>query len=280
MLQREQTDYLLAKAYNAAVRAGARILEIYRSGEFNTHLKADNTPTTLADRQAHDTIKSYLGQTRIPLMSEEGRDLLFEERGGWDLYWLVDPLDGTREFIRGESHQFSVNIALMVDNEPFFGVVYVPAFDRMYFSDPERGAFVKTDVAPDAEAERTIAEVFAGARELPIATGPNDPPRVVVSRTSPSAETERFVEALRERCGGVEVVPTGSSYKFCLVAEGTADYYVRGTHSYEWDTAAAAAIAAAAGAHTTDLEARTPLKYNKQDLAQPFYLCVSKFAKH
>jgi 3'(2'), 5'-bisphosphate nucleotidase len=277
MLQREQIDYLLVKAYNAAVRAGARILEVYRSGDFSTRLKSDNTPTTLADREAHNTIKTYLGQTRIPLMSEEGRDLLFEERGGWDLYWLVDPLDGTREFIRQESHQFSVNIALMVDNEPFFGVVYMPSFERMYFSDPERGAFVRERVVPDEQAEFTVAGIFAGARQLPLAEGPNEPLRVVVSRTSTSPETDRFVEGLRERYGTLEVVPTGSSYKFCLVAEGAADLYVRGTHSFEWDTAAAQAVASAAGARTVDLGGNAPLKYNKQDLTQPFFVCRSRF---
>lgn len=277
MLQREQTDYLLVKAYNAAVRAGARILEVYNSGDFSTRLKSDNTPTTLADREAHQTIKHYLGQTRIPLMSEEGRDLLFEERGNWDLYWLVDPLDGTREFIRQESHQFSVNIALMVDNEPYLGVVYMPCFERIYFSDPERGAFVKTDVKPDEGAEFAINEIFQDASLLPLTEKPNDPPRIVVSRTSTSPDTDRFIDRLRDRFGELEVVPTGSSYKFCLVAEGAADLYVRGTHSFEWDTAAAQAVASAAGAKTVDLGGRAPLKYNKQDLTQPFFLCTSRF---
>ena len=277
MLQREQIDYLLVNAYNAAIRAGARIVEIYNGDDFNINLKSDNTPTTLADREAHNVIKSYLGQTRIPLMSEEGRNILFEERGNWDLYWLVDPLDGTKEFIRQESHQFSVNIALMVDNEPFLGVVYMPCFDRIYFSDADRGAFAKENVVPDANASFTINEIYRGAQTLPLTAQKNDPLRVVVSRTSPSAETERFIELLKEKYGEVEVVPTGSSLKFCLIAEGTADLYVRGTTSFEWDTAAAHAIAQAAGAKAIDLMHRAPLKYNKQDLTQPLFLCKSKF---
>jgi 3'(2'), 5'-bisphosphate nucleotidase len=276
MLQREQTDYLLINAYNAAIRAGARILDIYRSDELGIHLKSDNTPTTLADREAHSVIKQHLGQTRIPLLSEEGRNLLYEERGTWDLFWLVDPLDGTREFIRHESHQFTVNIALMVENEPFLGVIYVPCFNKIYFSDMERGAFVKENVTPDASAAFTINELYQNARELPLTDAVHTPLRVTVSRMAGSQDTDRFIDLLRERYGEVEVVPTGSSLKFCLVAEGTVDYYIRANVSYEWDTAAGHAIAAAAGAKTLGLIGGTSLKYNKNDLENPYFICKSK----
>ena len=277
MLQREQIDYLLVSAFNAAVRAGARIMEIYNSDELGINLKSDNTPTTLADREAHNLIKQYLGQTRIPILSEEGRNLLFEERGTWDLFWMVDPLDGTQEFIRHESHQFTVNIALMVENEPFLGVIYVPAFDKIYFSDMERGAFVKEEVKPDPEAAYAISEIYQGAAQLPLTETINSPIRVAVSRMAASPDTDRFVELLRERCGEVEIVPTGSSLKFGLVAEGPVDYYVRASLSYEWDTAAGHAIAAAAGAKAINMLRRDELKYNKNDLENPYFYCKSRF---
>ena len=277
MLQREQIDYLLVNAYNAAIRAGARIMEIYNGDDLGITLKSDNTPTTLADREAHAMIKKHLGQTRIPILSEEGRNLLYEERGTWDLFWMVDPLDGTREFIRQESHQFTVNIALMVENEPFLGVVYIPYFQKIYFSDMERGAFVKENVIPHPDASFTINELYQEAQQLPLVTDKNSPIRVTVSRMATSPETDRFVELLRKRAGEVEVVPVGSSLKFCLVAEGTADLYVRTTLTYEWDTAAGHAIAAAAGAKALDLVCQTPLKYNKNDLENPYFVCKSKY---
>lgn len=277
MLQREQIDYLLVNAYNAAIRAGARIMEIYNSDDFGINVKSDNSPTTLADREAHSIIKQYLGQTRIPILSEEGRNILYEERGTWDLFWMVDPLDGTREFIAQESHEFTVNIALMVENEPFLGVVYLPCFDKIYFSDMDRGAFVKEGVKATADASYAINEIYPGAQELPLATGQNAPVRVTVSRLSTSPDANRFIELLRERAGEVEVVPVGSSLKFCLVAEGTADLYVRTTLTYEWDTAAGQAIAAATGAKTLDMISRGALKYNKNELENPYFICKSKY---
>jgi len=277
MLQREQIDYLLVNAYNAAIRAGARIMEIYNSDDLGINLKSDNTPNTLADREAHALIKQYLGQTRIPILSEEGRNLLYEERGTWDLFWMVDPLDGTREFIRHESHEFTVNIALMVENEPFLGVIYVPYFRKMYFSDMERGAFVKEDVVPDAQADFAINEIYQGAQQLPLAEKKNTPIRITHSRMNNSKDADRFVELVREQAGAVEAMPVGSSLKFCLVAEGTADLYVRTTLTYEWDTAAGHAIAAAAGAKAIDMIKQRTLKYNKNELENPYFVCKSKY---
>ena len=141
MLNKEQIDYLLIHAYNAAIRAGARIIDIYRGGDFTVDLKSDHTPITIADRDAHELIKKYLGKTRIPLLSEEGRDLLFEERRNWDLFWMVDPLDGTKEFIKGNG-EFTVNIALMYNNEPVIGIIYVPYINKMYFALKGQGSYL------------------------------------------------------------------------------------------------------------------------------------------
>lgn len=277
MLQREQLDYLLANAYNAAIRAGARILDIYHSDDFNINLKSDNTPITLADREAHTLIKNYLSQTRIPLLSEEGRNLLYEERCNWDLFWLIDPLDGTKEFIRRDNGEFTVNIALMIDNEPFMGIVYAPCFNRMYFGDMERGAFCKEDVKPDKDAEFTINEIYASVKQLPVAEKKNTPVKVVISRSHVSPETHHFIGRVKEKFGDAEVLESGSSLKFCMVAEGTADYYVRTTNTFEWDTAAGDAIATASGAKTLKIGPRDILRYNKEDLANPYFFCKSKF---
>lgn len=275
MLQREQLDYLLANAYNASLRAGAKILEVYNGDDFNVNLKSDSTPITLADREAHKLIKSYLGQTRVPLLSEEGRNLLFEERCNWDLFWLIDPLDGTKEFIK-RNGEFTVNIALMVDNKPYLSIVYAPCFNKIYISDKERGAFVKENVTPDLNADFTISQIFSGASQLPLPSAKNGKTRIVISRSHLSQETHDFIDELKKKHGETEVIQLGSSLKFCMVAEGSADYYVRTTNTFEWDTAAGDAVAIAAGAATKSLKNNETLKYNKEDLANPFFVCRSK----
>ena len=134
MITREQKEYLLPKAYNAAIRAGAAILDIYNSGgPIDVDIKSDRSPITVADRLAHSVIREYLGQTRIPLLSEEGREMLYAERKDWDLFWMVDPLDGTVEFIKG-NNEFTVNIALMENNRSVASVVYVPYLGKMYLA--------------------------------------------------------------------------------------------------------------------------------------------------
>lgn len=271
MLEREQIDYLLASAYNAAIRAGAKITEIYNHYEdFFVSLKSDSTPITIADCEAHSIIKHALSTTRIPLLSEEGRDLFFEERRSWDLFWLVDPLDGTEEFIK-RNGEFTVNIALMVENRPFLGIIYVPTSDTIYFSDPDRGAFCKTDVKPEMTSNLTISQIFANAKSLPIIKTPNNPIRVALSRSHESKFVEEYLESMRDIYGELQIVEYGSSLKFCLVAEGSVDIYIRTTHTMEWDTAAGEAIAVKSGAMvvTPQLE---PLQYNKEDLENPPFI--------
>ena len=160
MITREQKEYLLPKAYNAAIRAGAVILDIYNSGgPIDVDIKSDRSPITVADRLAHSVIREYLGQTRIPLLSEEGREMLYAERKDWDLFWMVDPLDGTVEFIKGNG-EFTVNIALMADNRPVFGVIYVPYRKRIYFPTPTS--------APSAPAiQRQTPKRNTSMRRLP-----------------------------------------------------------------------------------------------------------------
>ena len=276
-ITQEQKEYLLPKAYNAAIRAGAAILEIYESdAPLDVAIKSDRSPITVADRLAHSAIREYLSRTRIPLLSEEGREMLYTERKDWDLFWMVDPLDGTVEFIKGNG-EFTVNIALMADNRPVFGVIYVPYLKRIYFSDPDRGAFRRCDVEADTAAEYDYAEIVSGARQLPLLPHRNRPLQVAVSRSHSDGATDRHLEEVRKSHPDAEVIRQGSSYKLCLVAEGTVDYYPRTTETYEWDTAAGEAIISCAGGRISPLDAPAPLRYNKESLVNPPFACRSKW---
>ena len=270
-----QRELLVPKAYNAALRAGEAILEVYRrKGDYDIDLKRDLTPVTEADRQAHAMIKEYLGPTHIPLLSEEGREMRFDERRDWDMFWLVDPLDGTKEFIKG-NNEFTVNIALVVNNRPVVGVIYVPWLGRIYFCEKGHGSFMKTGVAPDPAAEFSYDEVFAGAVELPLKRGRNTPLRVAVSRSHRNADTETYLEEIKKRFPDAEIVEQGSSYKFCLLAEGDIDYYVRTSNTYEWDTAAGEIILSDTGGTTKSLPDLGKFAYNKESLLNPWFVCRS-----
>jgi 3'(2'), 5'-bisphosphate nucleotidase len=270
-----QREYLVPKAYNAALRAGAAILDVYRRrGEYGIDLKRDHTPITEADRRAHEVIKEYLGPTHVPLLSEEGREMRFDERKDWDMFWLVDPLDGTKEFIKG-NNEFTVNIALVVNNRPVVGVIYVPYFNKIYFCEKGHGSFMKSGVEPDAGAEFAYADVFSGAVGLPLRGECNNPLRIAVSRSHKTPETESMVAAMRERFPDAEVVEQGSSYKFCLLAEGSVDYYPRTTHTYEWDTAAGEIILSDTGGTTKSLPELGKFAYNKESLLNPWFVCRS-----
>lgn len=275
MIEREQADFFLAEAYNAAIRAGAKIMEIYtRYDDFFVSLKADSTPITIADKEAHTLIKNHLSATRIPLLSEEGRDLYFDERRSWDLFWLVDPLDGTEEFIK-RNGEFTVNIALMVDNRPYLGVIYIPTTETIYFSDPDRGSFCRTGVKPEMAANYSISHIFSGARRLPVVEGRNIPLKVALSRSHESERVREHIRNLQEQAGEVQIVEYGSSLKMCLVAEGAVDCYLRTTPTSEWDTAAGEAIARGAGVRVVSL-AGEPLRYNEESLENPPFICLTR----
>lgn len=277
MISKEQKEYLLPKAYNAALRAGAAILEIYESGApIDVDIKNDHTPITMADRKAHATIREYLGHTRIPLLSEEGREMLYTERKDWDLFWMVDPLDGTVEFIRGNG-EFTVNIALMADYRPVFGIIYVPYRKLMYFSDPDRGAFRACDIKADPQAEYGYEAIFAGTEKLPVTEHINSPLHIAVSRSHSNDETAQLIARVTEDYPDATIMEQGSSYKLCLVAEGSIDYYPRTSDTYEWDTAAGEAIIEAAGGRIYSLKDESLLQYNKASLVNPHFACRSKW---
>lgn len=269
---------LLAKAYNAAVRAGAVILEIYKREDYHVSLKNDSSPLTIADRRAHDTIKEYLGSTRIPILSEEGREMLYDERKNWELFWLVDPLDGTKEFING-NNEFTVNIALMSDNEAVASVVYVPYISRMFMAVKGGGAYVKENVVASADSEADFVSIGEGLVSLPVATKSNEPMRIAISRSHNTPETFAHIDAIRTCVPDIEVVEQGSSYKFCMLAEGTVDYYVRTSNTYEWDTAAGELILEEAGGSTVAIDSGKRLAYNKELLNNPHFVCRSRYCR-
>ncbi|MDE6445892.1 MAG: 3'(2'),5'-bisphosphate nucleotidase CysQ [Alistipes sp.] len=266
--------YLLPPLFNAAVRAGASIMQVYKNrDDYDISLKSDRTPITIADRLAHKTIREYLGPTRIPVLSEEGREMRYDERRNWELYWLVDPLDGTVEFIKG-NNEFTVNIALMENNVCTGAVIYVPYYEKMYIAGLNTGTFLKEHVVPDAAADYTYDRIIADCRRLPLEPD-HERLRVAVSRSHQTEETHRHIDRLRELYPDLEVVEQGSSYKFCLLAEGKVDYYVRTTHTYEWDTAAGELILAEAGGSTRSLPDNRALRYNEEDLHNPWFVSRS-----
>ena len=271
MIDDKIREYLLCEQFNAAVRAGAEIMKIYKSSDYDIALKSDHTPITIADRMAHNSIKASLGATRIPILSEEGRSMLYEERCNWELFWLVDPLDGTVEFIKG-NNEFTVNIALMKDNICVSAIIYVPYHHKIYIAERGRGAWVMRNVAPDGDATYSYDDIKRLKEALPLASAAHDTYRVAVSRSHQTAETHAHIEILRANHPTLEVIEQGSSYKFCLLAEGSVDYYVRTTTTSEWDTAAGELILAEAGGTTLAYDTGAPLLYNKESLDNPWFI--------
>ena len=274
MIDTQINTFLFPAMFNAAVRAGAAIMKIHgHKDDYDITLKSDKTPITMADRSAHRTIREALGHTRIPILSEEGREMRYDERRNWELYWLVDPLDGTAEFIEGYN-EFTVNIALMENNCCIAAVIYVPYFEKMYIAGQGRGAFLKQGVVPDAEADYSYMQIIPGWRPLPLTPmTPERNFRVALSRRHRTEETYAHIDTLRAAHPDLEIVEQGSSYKFCMLAEGTVDYYVRTTHTYEWDTAAGELILAEAGGVTRTLPDEGSLRYNEENLHNPWFYC-------
>jgi 3'(2'), 5'-bisphosphate nucleotidase len=244
-----------------ACEAGAAIMKIY-AGEFNVELKGDNSPLTCADRAAHEVIMAGLQEAypEIPILSEEGRDIPYSERCQWSRFWLVDPLDGTKEFIK-RNGEFTVNIALIEDGRVVAGVVYVPVQGKTYLGIRDKGAWLRVgDQDP----------VAIKVRDVDHAAGLT----VVMSRSHPSPELEAYLQDIKV----AEALPVGSSLKLCVVAEGKADLYPRLGPTMEWDTAAGHAVVEAAGGTVAMVEGE-PLRYNKKSLLNPYFVVAGSGLK-
>jgi 3'(2'), 5'-bisphosphate nucleotidase len=268
---------LVGTAVRAAFAAGHEILAVYRSA-FTVDHKSDRSPLTEADRRAHRAIVSTLASTGLPVLSEEGRTIEPAERQAWQHYWLVDPLDGTKEFV-ARNDEFTVNIALMGAGSatdprngthvPIAGVLYAPVLDRLYFAWQDGGSYRQ-----DGAATRSAASAYeraAMATRLPVPQE-REAYTIVASRSHQSPETAAFIRQQEEERGGVALTSMGSALKICLVAEGAADVYPRYAPTMEWDTAAGQAICQEAGKQLIDHASGVPMRYNKNELVNNWFI--------
>lgn len=251
----------IKKIVAIAKEAGKAILEVY-SEPMAVEKKPDHSPITLADKRSNDIITRALKQLypEIPQLSEESRQIPFEERKQWKYFWLIDPLDGTKEFIN-KNGEFTVNIALVQDGAPVLGVVHIPVANTTYYASMNSGSH---KIFPDGKIIRLSAKYlhYAGRRNVV----------VIGSRSHLTPEVQEFVEQLKTQGKAVDFISAGSSLKFCLVAEGNADVYPRFGPTMEWDTGAAHAIAVEAGRKVLNVKTREPLNYNKEDLLNPWFI--------
>lgn len=246
-----------------AIEAGNEIMQVYqRLASLHIDAKMDGSPLTEADLLAHSLIVARLRHLtpQLPVLSEESNAFEIAERANWPTYWLIDPLDGTKEFIN-RNGQFTVNIALIEQSLPVLGVVYAPALNKAYFGGENLGAFAQID-GLEAYAIHCVTTLN------------NEPLRVVASKSHCDEQTIKFLQKLGEH----QLTPTGSSLKLCLVAEGLADIYPRFGPTMEWDTAAAQAVVEGAGGVVCDFGG-IPLSYNKTDLHNPPFFVAENSSK-
>ena len=248
-------------AIKAAIEAGSEIMRIYEGGNFQIESKEDNSPITLADKSANTIINEFLKPTGIPIISEENAETEFSERKLWDSCWIVDPLDGTKEFIN-KNGEFTVNIALVKNNKPVFGVIYIPVSKELYFGNVVEGRSFKMIIDNKTLEEDLLKyaeEIFPVSDQRTI--------RIAGSRSHVNEETLEFIEGIRKKYSQeVKVISKGSSLKFCLIADGTLNIYPRIGTTMEWDTAAGHAICKAVGIRVFDTQTNRELVYNKQNL--------------
>ena len=256
----------LTTAITAALQAGKSILEIYQSGVFDVELKGDNSPLTKADKLSHEVIMSHLEQTEIPVLSEEGRDIPYQERKDWNRLWIVDPIDGTKEFIK-RNGEFTVNIALIENQRPLIGVIFVPVTGELYFSSKELGAYKVKVHLEDYNVEALLSK----GNKLPLEREDNTF-TIVASRSHMSIETGEYVQQMRDLHGEVNLISKGSSLKLCMVAEGAANCYPRFAPTMEWDTAAGQAICEHAGFKVLDWDTKKNMLYNREELLNNWFL--------
>jgi len=246
---------LVSEINNIAQGAGKEIKQYFYS-KYEIIYKQDSSPVTTADLAAHEYIAEHLKTLtpNLPFLSEESTQVDYVERNSWDTYWLVDPLDGTREFIKN-TPDFTVNIALIHMNKPVLGVIYLPIENSLYFATDGNGAF---------KCDSNEPYLPISVNELSF-----NVPRICGSRAHPGKSMQKFLLNIGEH----ELISRGSSIKSCLVAEGSADIYPRFGPTWEWDTAAAQCIVEQAGGRLTDLNLKT-LKYNKESLLNPSFMAV------
>jgi len=261
MITKEILAELIPQICAIAIDAGKGILEIYHSDlDFGVEVKSDDSPLTIADKKANDIIVAGLEKLshQYPIISEENKQLDYEDRKDFSAFWLVDPLDGTKEFIK-RNGEFTVNIALIQDGIPVLGVVFTPVLEQLFYAHKNEGAFKITKELPP---EKVSATAFTmDQKQL----------RVICSRSHLNKETQDYVDQLTDPI----LVSKGSSLKFLMLAEGQAELYPRLAPTMEWDTAAAQIILEEAGGSVINHETGLPLSYNKESLRNPFFMAFA-----
>ena len=284
--------YLLASVHSA-LKAGSAILQVYHSSDFEVEKKADSSPLTLADRRSHEIIVDSLAGFDIPILSEEGQTIAYEDRKVWQTFFLIDPLDGTKEFIK-RNGEFTVNIAIISKNRPVAGVVFVPDQNILYFGADDVGSFradadqivdrinLNSDsrrrfsTMSDSGTTEVLSELIRHSTQLPIQQQADRPFTIAGSRSHATPDLDVFVAQKRKKYGQVEFISAGSSLKLCLVAEGRADIYPRTGPTMEWDTAAGQAVVEFSGGRVYQYDTTEPLNYNKEDLRNPWFVACRR----
>jgi len=245
-------EFNIDEILNVAKEAGKEILKIYNQ-DFEVEYKDDKSPLTIADKTSHNIIVEGLEKYNLPILSEEGKNISYETRKNWELFWVIDPLDGTKEFIK-KNGEFTINIALIYKNEPVFGVVYAPVLEWMYFNDNENASKIEKDKLIKLPMKRDDEKFI-----------------IVASKSHLTEETKKFIDNL-ETDKEKELISKGSSLKLCMVAEGIADIYPRLAPTMEWDTAAADAIVRKAGKNVYKANTTKSITYNKENLLNPYFI--------
>jgi 3'(2'), 5'-bisphosphate nucleotidase len=249
-------------ALETSFKAGKKILEIY-DRTFDIDYKSDGSPLTEADKASHDIIMQHLKNTGLPVLSEEGKEIPFEERKQWKNYWLVDPLDGTKEFIK-RNGEFTVNIALMENHKPLSGVIHQPTKGIAFAGIVGKGLYKFSTSDKLFLDEKNKIKNVGNIVENKV--------RVIASRSHKSVETEQFIEGLKLSTKNIELINAGSSLKFCLLAEGIADVYPRFAPTMEWDTAAGHALLKSVGKNIYLHPAGTEMVYNNPVLINEWFI--------
>ncbi|MGX1025008.1 3'(2'),5'-bisphosphate nucleotidase CysQ [Psychroflexus sp. MBR-150] len=253
------------QAVLAAITGGKEILKVYNT-DFEVEYKGDNSPLTLADQKANEAIVEKLKPLGIPMISEENKNKTFTERKNWSQCWIIDPLDGTKEFVK-RNGEFTVNIALVKNQKPIFGVIYVPVTKELFVGLVKENKSYKL-IWDDT---KNFDDNFNDAKTLKPTE--SETMRVVGSRSHMNEDTQKFIEELKSNQNKpVEIVSKGSSLKFCLIAEGKADVYPRFAPTMEWDTAAGQAICEAVGLRVVDQKTQQPMLYNRENLLNNYFL--------
>ncbi|OXS56034.1 3'(2'),5'-bisphosphate nucleotidase [Bacillus sp. V-88] len=256
---------MLKEVIEIAIGAGKKILEVYEDA-YTIHEKEDRSPLTIADQLSHSHIQTELSNLfpTIPILSEEGASIPFKERKNWSSFWLVDPLDGTKEFIK-KNGEFTVNIALIQGNRPVLGIIYAPVTDTLYYAEKNKGAY-----------KLMTASSLEKRKQVKINTASSGVKKIVISRSHLSDATQDYIEDLQRQVGKLDFTSIGSSLKFCLIADGSAHYYPRLAPTMEWDTAAGQIIVEEANGQVSEFDTGAHLVYNKKVLTNPSFICSLK----